>query len=129
MTQILDTSDPQNPVVRSDLQIPADADGSRVERNVIVVDGFLAGERQSIIRFVLDPRFRERVDAGLAELIARGLGVIFDPTQTLSRDNSNAIRLNLGGEEHPRAAIIMKHDRHREEQVLRIVDLDFKELI
>ena len=129
MTQIVDSSNPENPVVRSNLQVPADADGSKVERNVIIVDGFLEGERQSTIRFVLDPRFRERVDEALSELIARGIGVVFDPTQTLSRDNSNAIRLNLGGSDSPRASIIMRQDVNREEQVLRIIDLDFRELI
>ena len=129
MTQIVDTTDPENPVVRSDLQVPADSDGSHVERNVIIVDGFLEGERQSIIRFILDPRFRERVDAGLEELIARGIGVVFDPTQTLSRDNSNAIRLFLGGSDSPRASIIMRQDVNREEQVPKIIDLEFRELI
>jgi len=63
MTQIVDTSDPQNPVVRSDLQVPADADGgSEVEKTIVVVDSFLDGEQQEVIKFVLDERFRERVD-------------------------------------------------------------------
>ena len=128
MTQITDTSDPENAVVRSDLQVPADADGSHVERNVIVVDSFLFGERQNIIRFVLDERFRDRVDASLQELIDRGIGVVFE-ADALLRDNSNAIRLNLGGSERPRASIIMKHDANREEQVARIIDLEFRELI
>ena len=128
MTQITDTSDPTNAVVRSDLQVPADADGSHVERNVIVVDSFLFGERQNIIRFVLDERFRDRVDASLQELIDRGIGVVFE-ADALLRDNSNAIRLNLGGSERPRASIIMKHDANREEQVARIIDLEFRELI
>ena len=121
MAQITDTSDPENAVVRSDLQVPADADGSHVERNVIVVDSFLFGERQNIIRFVLDERFRDRVDASLQELIDRGIGVVFE-ADALLRDNSNAIRLNLGGSERPRASIIMKHDANREEQVARIID-------
>lgn len=128
MAQITDTSDPENAVVRSDLQVPADADGSHVERNVIVVDSFLFGERQNIIRFVLDERFRDRVDASLQELIDRGIGVVFE-ADALLRDNSNAIRLNLGGSERPRASIIMKHDANREEQVARIIDLEFRELI
>lgn len=128
MTQITDTSDPENAVVRSDLQVPADADGSHVERNVIVVDSFLFGERQNTIRFVLDERFRDRVDASLQELIDRGIGVVFE-ADALLRDNSNAIRLNLGGSERPRASIIMKHDANREEQVARIIDLEFRELI
>ena len=128
MAQITDTSDPENAVVRSDLQIPADADGSHVERNVIVVDSFLFGERQNTIRFVLDERFRSRVDASLQELIDRGIGVVFE-ADALLRDNSNAIRLNLGGSERPRASIIMKHDANREEQVARIIDLEFRELI
>ena len=128
MTQITDTSDPTNAVVRSDLQVPADADGSHVERNVIVVDSFLFGERQNIIRFILDERFRSRVDASLQELIDRGIGVVFE-ADALLRDNSNAIRLNLGGSERPRASIIMKHDANREEQVARIIDLEFRELI
>ena len=129
MTQIIDTSDPQNPVVRSDIQVPADADGSHVEKTVIVVDTFLEGEQQAEIRFVLDERFRDRVDAALTELISRGIGVIFDPTEALLRDNSNAIRLVLGGEDSPRASIIMKHDVNRDEQVPKIIDLEFRELI
>ena len=128
MAQITDTSDPENAVVRSDLQVPADADGSHVERNVIVVDSFLFGERQNTIRFVLDERFRDRVDASLQELIDRGIGVVFE-ADALLRDNSNAIRLNLGGSERPRASIIMKHDANREEQVARIINLEFRELI
>ncbi len=129
MGQIIDTSNPENPVVRSDLQVPADADGSHVERTVIVVDTFLEGEQKAKIRFVLDERFRDRVDPALAELISRGIGVVFDPTQTLSRDNSNAIRLELGGEDSPRASIIMKHDVNRDEQVPKIIDTEFRELI
>ena len=54
MAQIIDTSDPENPVVRSDLQVPADADGSHVEKTVIVVNTFLEGEQKAEIRFVLD---------------------------------------------------------------------------
>lgn len=129
MAQITDTSDPQNPVVRSDLQVPADADGSHVEKTVIVVNTFLEGEQQAEIKFVLDERFRDRVDAALTELISRGVGVVFDPTEALSRDNSNAIRLNLGGEDSPRASIIMKHDVNRDEQVPKIIDTEFRELI
>ncbi len=128
MAQITDTSDPTEAVVRSDLQVPADSDGSHVERNVIVVDSFLVGERQNVIRFVLDERFRDRVDASLQELIDRGIGVVFE-ADALLRDNSNAIRLNLGGSERPRASIIMKHDANREEQVPRIIDTEFRELI
>jgi len=129
MAQITDTSDPTEAVVRSDLQVPADSDGSHVERTVVVVDSFLVGERQNTIRFVLDERFRDRVDASLQELIDRGIGVVFDPANVLSRDNSTAIRLNLGGSERPRASIIMKHDANREEQVPRIIDTKFRELI
>ena len=129
MTQIIDTSNPENPVVRSDLQVPADADGSHIENTVIVVDTFLAGEQKAQIRFVLDERFRDRVDAALTELISRGVGIIFDPTEALKRTNSNAIRLNLGGEDSPRASIIMKHDVNRDEQVPKIIDTEFRELI
>ena len=129
MTQIIDTSDPQNPVVRSDIQVPADADGSHVEKTVIVVNTFLEGEQQAEIKFVLDERFRDRVDATLTELISRGIGVVFDPTEALLRDNSNAIRLVLGGKDSPRASIIMKHDVNRDEQVPKIIDTEFRELI
>ena len=129
MAFIIDTSDPENPVVRSDLQVPADAEGSHVETNVLIVNTFLEGEQRAQIRFVLDERFRDRVDAALTELISRGVGIIFDPTEALKRTNSNAIRLNLGGEDSPRASIIMKHDVNRDEQVPKIIDTEFRELI
>ena len=132
MAQITDTSDATEAVVRSDIQVPADADGSHVERNVVVVNSFLEGERQATIRFVLDERFRQRVDESLQELIERGIGVMFK-SNALLRDNSNAIRLNLGiadgAFEGPAASILMRHDVNREEQVPRIINTEFRELI
>lgn len=130
MAQIIDTSNPEETIVRSDLQIPADAQGSQVEKKVVVVDTFLEGEQRDTITFVLDERFRERVDAALVELLNRGTGIVFNPKDAPNRDLANSIRLNLGGEEgNPRASIIMKHDVNREEQVSKIVDTKFREFV
>ena len=127
--QLVDTSDPQNPVVRSDIQVPADADGPQIDRTVIVVDTFLDGQQRETIRFVLDERFRDRVDAALTELISRGIGIVFDPTEGVKRDLANSIRLNLDESEgHPHASIVMKQDVNREEQVPKILDTEFSEL-
>ena len=130
MSIIIDTSGDEA-ITRSDLQVPADAKGSEIDKTIIVVDTFLEGDRKDTIEFVLDPRFRERVDAALQELVEKGKNIVFDSErEKLRRDQAQSIRVDLSGKEgFPRASIIMKHDLFREEQVPRIVDTEFKEFV
>lgn len=130
MSIIVDTSGDEA-VVRSDLQVPADAKGSEIDKTIIVVDTFLEGDRRDTIEFVLDERFREKVDTALQELVEKGKNIVFDSErEKLRRDQAQSIRIDLSGKEgFPRASIIMKHDLFREEQVPRIVDIKFKEFV
>lgn len=130
MTIIVDTSGDEA-ITRSNLQVPADADGSKIQKTIIVVDTFLEGDRRDTIEFVLDERFRERVDVSLQELIEKGKNVTFDSSrEQLRRDLAQSIRIDLSGKEgFPRASIVMKHDLFREEQVPQIIDTEFKELV
>ena len=130
MSQIVDTSG-DSAVVRSDLQVPANAEGSEIEKTVVIVDTFLVGDRRDTIEFVLDERFRERIDAALQELVEKGKNLVFDPNQEqLRRDLAQSIRIDLSGNEgFPRASIVLKHDLFREEQVPKIVDTEFKEFV
>ncbi len=126
MTQVVDTSG-DSPRVRSNLQVPADADGSLIERNTLVISGFLEGDQQNSIGFVLDERFRERVDAALEELLTRGLGKLFK-VGSLKRDRANAITVDLKGDS-VQASIILKHDIFRPRLVAQVIDSDFRELV
>ena len=130
MTIIIDTSGDEA-IARSDLLVPADAEGPRTQRTVVVVDTFLEGDKKDMIEFILDERFRERIDAALQELVGKGKNLVFDPKQEqLRRDLAQSIRIDLSGKEgFPRASIVMKSDVFRGEQVSRIIDLEFKELV
>jgi len=130
MSLITDTSGDEA-VIRSDLLVPADAEGPRTQRTVVVVDTFLEGDKKDTIEFVLDERFRERIDAALQELVEKGKNLVFDPKQEqVRRDLAQSIRIDLSGKEgFPRASIVMKHDLFRGEQVSRIVDPEFKEFV
>ena len=128
MAQVF-VSNNEETTVRSDLQVPADADGPQIQRTIIVVNSFLEdGQRVDTIEFVLDERFRERVDAALKELIERGEGIIADPG-TLERDFSQTIRVELGPDLKTYASVTMKHDLFREEIVDDVVDSEFKEFV
>lgn len=128
MSQVFDNTDPENPTVHSDLVVPADAEGNHANKQIIVVDTFLDGEQRDIIAFVLDERFRERVDASLNELLARGLGTVFQRSkESTLRDLAQSLVVDLGGDTTPRASIIMKTDVFREEQVPKILNTEFTE--
>lgn len=128
MAQVFDNSNPENPTVHSDLVVPADAEGNHANKQIIVVDTFLDGEQRDIIAFVLDERFRERVDASLNELLARGLGKVFQRSREATiRDLAQSLVVDLGSDNVTRASIIMKTDVFREEQVPKILNTTFTE--
>ena len=128
MTQIIDISGDEA-IVRSDIKTPPDISPPETQRTIVVVDNFLIGGREERIEFVLDERFRERVDKALQELINRGKGLVFDPSDTIERDFTNAVTLDLGVEGKNFISIIMKHDLFRDDQVPKIIDTEFKELV
>ena len=128
MTQVFDVSG-DNATVRSDIKFPPDSAPPETQRTVVVVDNFLVGGREERIEFVLDERFRERVDAALQELIDRAKGLVFDPSDKVERDFTNAVTLDLGEEGKTFISIIMKHDLFRDDQVPKIIDTEFRELV
>ena len=127
MAQVIDTSGDEA-IARSDIKTPPDTNPPETKRTVVVVDNFLVGEQEERIEFVLDERFRERVDIALQELIDRAKGLVFDPSDKIERDFTNAVTLDLGVEGKDFISIIMKHDLFRDDQVPKIIDTEFKEL-
>lgn len=128
MTQVIDISGDEA-VVRSDIKIPPDANPPETQKTVVIVDNFLIDDREERIEFILDERFRERVDIALQELIDRAIGLVFDPTDKIERDFTNAITLDLGTEGRNFISIVMKHDLFRDDQVPKIIDTRFTELV
>ena len=128
MAQVIDTSGDEA-IVRSDIKTPPDTNPPETQKTVVVIDNFRIGDREERIEFVLDERFRERVDAALQELIDRAIGLVFDPTDKIERDFTNAVTLDLGTEGRNFISIIMKHDLFRDDQVFKIIDTKFKELV
>jgi hypothetical protein len=127
MTQIFDLSG-DAPVVRSSIQVPADAKPPKISRTILVIDNFVAGEQRGSIEFVLDERFREQVDSALQELIDRAN--VFDPEkEQTQRDLSSALAVDENGSKATYASVLMKHDVFRPEQVNKIIDIEFREFV
>ena len=127
MATIIDTSGDEA-VARSDLKTPADAAGSEIKKTVVVVDNCLIGEKEEIIEFVLDERFRDKVDDALSELINNAI-LFKDEEGRAARDRSTAITLDLEAEGKVFASIIMKHDLFRDNELPKRIDKEFSELI
>lgn len=127
MAQVIGISG-DNTIVRSDIKTPPDIAPPETQRTVVIIDNFLIGGQEERIEFVLDERFRERVDAALQELIDRAEGLVFDPMDKVERDFTNAVTLDLGTEGKNFISIIMKHDLFRDDQVPKIIDTRFTEL-
>jgi hypothetical protein len=123
MAQVFDTSNPEKPRARSELRVPADADGSILVRKTVVVDNFLSGSVPDRIEFVLDERFRER---SLKSLLDQSeLGSVGVP----ERDLANFIPVDLAATSPSYITGLMKHRLYRRDAVEKLIDIEFREFV
>ena len=125
MAQVIDTSNPEQPVARSDIQVPADAQTYKPNYQIVVVQNFLDGQQTDTIEFVLDERFREHA---IQSLLNRSVNFI-GPSGVPDRDLASFIRIDLSSADPIYISAIMKAPLYRPDAVNKIIDTQFKELV
>jgi hypothetical protein len=123
MAQIFDSSTGET-IVRSDLRVPADAQGNPLNATIVRVENFLtADERPDAIDFVLDERLRERT---LKTLLDRS---VIGSVGIAQRDLANSIIVDRASVTPVYITALMKSRLYDPQAVRKVIDIEFKELV